>query len=34
MLKVTMEAAEQLKEVLKQQEKEDSYIRIFVNGMG
>ncbi len=34
MLKVTTEAAEQLKEVLKQQEKEDSYIRIFVNGMG
>ncbi len=34
MLKVTAEAAEQLNAVLKQQEKEDSYVRIFVNGMG
>jgi len=34
MLKVTTEAAEQLKVVLSQQEKEEVYIRIFLNGMG
>jgi len=34
MLRVTSEAAEQLKNVLSQQEKEDLYIRIYVNGMG
>jgi Fe-S cluster assembly iron-binding protein IscA len=34
MLKVTSEAAEQLKVVLNQQEKDEVYIRIFVNGMG
>lgn len=34
MIKVTKEAADQLKGALAQQEQEGLYIRIFVSGMG
>ncbi len=34
LIKLTEMAAEQLKKVLAQQEKEDVYVRVFVSGMG
>ncbi len=34
LIKLTETAAEQLKKVLVQQEKEDAYVRVFVSGMG
>jgi Fe-S cluster assembly iron-binding protein IscA len=34
MLKITTAAVEQLKEVLRQENREEIYIRIFISGVG